>query len=288
MTTNLEKRIKDVIDPVNDGIILSIYNDETSLGEFIKSIISENEAKALDIEYVYNHSGLKLISTLLILGQELYNGFTDELKHKVNSIIKVRFCEKWKKLYNTLIMKYDIISPYDMKIEEKGTNDITISKNAQDVLDRKDTNSKSENSTNNINDKTTSSIDTTTNEVEDGSINSDDEHKVSGYNNDEYVKDTHDITTDTSKNTTNGTSNTKRDDTRTKTDTYENNTRKDTIDKTESETRENPTTRSITRIGNIGNITRQQLINEEREMLKWQFFNVVFDDIDTVVTRGMF
>lgn len=46
--------------------------------------------------------------------------------------------------------------------------------------------------------------------------------------------------------------------------------------------------RETTRKGNIGNITKQQLIEQQREMLKFQFFDVVYKDLDTVLTIHLY
>lgn len=46
--------------------------------------------------------------------------------------------------------------------------------------------------------------------------------------------------------------------------------------------------RHYTRKGNIGNHTNQQLINEEREMLKFQIFDTIYDDLDSVLTLSKY
>lgn len=43
--------------------------------------------------------------------------------------------------------------------------------------------------------------------------------------------------------------------------------------------------RAITRKGNIGNVTMQQLTAQQREMLQWQLFDVIFADTDRLLTR---
>ena len=42
-------------------------------------------------------------------------------------------------------------------------------------------------------------------------------------------------------------------------------------------------TRELTRSGNIGVTTSQQMIASERELWQWNYFNVVFHDIDSVL-----
>ena len=45
---------------------------------------------------------------------------------------------------------------------------------------------------------------------------------------------------------------------------------------------------TIRRSGNIGNKSQQQLIEEERELLQWQLFDVIFNDLDSVLTRSKY
>lgn len=52
---------------------------------------------------------------------------------------------------------------------------------------------------------------------------------------------------------------------------------------TRSRTTDN--TREIVRKGNIGNVTMQQLTEQQREMLQWQLWDVIFADTDKLLTR---
>ena len=49
--------------------------------------------------------------------------------------------------------------------------------------------------------------------------------------------------------------------------------------------RTNTIDRDITRKGNIGNVTLQNLTAQQREMLQWQLFDVIFADTDKLLTR---
>lgn len=64
-------------------------------------------------------------------------------------------------------------------------------------------------------------------------------------------------------------------------------------DKTDGESnreydRENPKHREYTRKGNIGNITRQNLIKEEREVLEYQILETIYNDILSVICRNSY
>lgn len=51
---------------------------------------------------------------------------------------------------------------------------------------------------------------------------------------------------------------------------------------------ENSTDRTLTRSGNIGVTTSQQMIESERNLWMWNFFDTVFADIDKVLTLGIY
>lgn len=53
-------------------------------------------------------------------------------------------------------------------------------------------------------------------------------------------------------------------------------------------TRENPHTRDYTRKGNIGNTSRQELVEQQREVLKYQIIDTIYKDIASVVVRGKY
>lgn len=53
-------------------------------------------------------------------------------------------------------------------------------------------------------------------------------------------------------------------------------------------TRNGAHTRSATRSGNIGNMTSQQLIEEEINLRKHQIIDIIFDDLDNVLTRNFY
>lgn len=70
------------------------------------------------------------------------------------------------------------------------------------------------------------------------------------------------------------------------TDTNENTYNSDVSENRTNEfSRENPTSRTTNRVGNIGNIPIQELINKEREVWTYQLWDVICSDLDTVLTR---
>ena len=52
--------------------------------------------------------------------------------------------------------------------------------------------------------------------------------------------------------------------------------------------RENPRTRQYTRVGNIGNTSFQDLVKQEREVLKYQIIDTIYSDIATILCRNKY
>lgn len=65
------------------------------------------------------------------------------------------------------------------------------------------------------------------------------------------------------------------------------NTRTDNL--SEGETGDSTTTRTLTRSGNIGVTTSQQMVQSQRDLWLWNFFyNIVFPDIDRILTLSTY
>lgn len=287
-------RLIDIIEnPEVKSIFKSMYDDEGDLGAFIKTILKEPDIVAIDMDYLYNHSGYKKISVFLSAAMELFNGMTDDVYNRINSILEVRFLKKWQSLWDSLSFDYDPISPYDMKITEDTKETLMETSSKFDTKTHKDDNTRIVSDIDNVIDTFTGKYEGSNQETSENSKSSTNNNNVYAYNSTDATNYDEDLSAETSKDTTDGTNTRSTDESRTKKDTRDITTNDDlshTENNHSSETinRENPINKTIERKGNIGNITRQQLINEQRELLQWQFLNVVYNDIDTVVTRGMF
>lgn len=212
--------------PQKNGIIsyLSSLTD-LPISSVLNEIIGDDFALNFDIEYIYNKSGKKLISSLLMSflenREEISETFplTKEQMTTISHIISNRYTFKWQRLYDIYKTNYDAMSPYDMSIDEESS----------DTLDTK---SKSTNS-------------------------STDQSNFFGYNDtsDDGVPQSRDI---------------------------------NTTERTDEYNRTNPKTRTITRKGNIGNITKQELIEKERNVLKWQMWDTIYGDLDNILTSGIY
>ena len=62
----------------------------------------------------------------------------------------------------------------------------------------------------------------------------------------------------------------------------------ETIDETETHDLTLQNDRELTRSGNIGVTTSQQMITSERELWNWNFFNTVFEDIDSIICLDIY
>lgn len=252
-------RIEDVFqEPFTNGLLYNLVK-VGSLGYILEDIMN-NSMSNLDMEYVYNRSGKKkvsgLVAHLLSKSTIFVNGFpqlgTDDYV-LIGDILRNRFGTKWLKARETIKYDFDPLTPYDMSIHE----------NVQDTL------SSTKNTSGTRNNKSDYEENTSTEEHVDGnSVNN-----VFGFNSADEVGDSTSQTNDNSSRTSSNNTETSQNEERESQEIY---------------SRENPIIRDLTRKGNIGNITKQQLIEQQRELLQWQFFNIVFDDIDSVLTRGMF
>ena len=204
----------------------------------------------LDMDYYGNYSGEKIISPLV--NKKLVEGvLTSENQSQLAAVLFNMFGTNWTKEWGTMSAEYDPIANYDMT--EIMTDDETVIEygKTEDVTD------------DNTHTKTGTETDTPTVAITTADT-------VHGFNS------TDPVPTDGRTETPSGT------------DIME-------YDVTESDGRTVGTelggsdthTRNytLTRQGNIGVTTTQQLLQSERDLWKWSFFiDVVFPDIDRVFT----
>lgn len=212
-------------DVYNNGLFKNIFGSNTDVGNLLKGIY--NTADILDVEYLYKRSGNKKVSVMIenfVLSRGLSGDGCPITTKQLNIIINIinsRYYNKWQKEYDTLSLKYDVLNPYKMEINE--TNDDTLT------------------SSNNKN-------------YADSQSN---QGYVTGYDSDVAHK------SDSTELSQDGTS-------------------------SDSYTRSANNARNLSRKGNIGNVTYQKLIEEERRILEWQFADIIFTDIDKLLTRPVY
>lgn len=228
-----------------------IFSDLANLPDV--SMPWEEYADALTLDFAYYaRSADKIVSP--IVNRKANDSYLDS-NSRLSIALAIYTMNKtnWEKLYNTLSAEYSPLSNYDMIESET----IETSENST-VLD-------------------TGSIETSKdgNDTETGTINdsgaSSGQNGIYGFNSSQSVGS--DDTEQTSSNTETHNLTFGHDTTDT-----------ETRDLTHTNERENEVTRTMSRSGNIGVTTSQQMLNSEREVWQWIFFDKVFSDIDSFLT----
>lgn len=285
------KKLSEIF-PITDGIFVNMASIQGSnLPWKAKSIDNY-----LDTEYSLLRSGDKAISPLVEKLLESDGTMTESNKLIIATTIYQRFVLKWTKLYATLSLNYNPIENYSMVETHTGTETRTNTPNnrkettTQSSEDWKLTESQAPSEDYSIK-VTQTPTDWTTTESADGDENTiSTEHEVSAFNSG-YEDGTKDTTTTSRKveTTQSGTYDTETTQTgsidieRTQTGTL---TTEHTIEgKDEDETLFNTT---LTRSGNIGTTTSQMMIGSERELWLWDYFEIVFSDIDKMLTLPIY
>ncbi len=253
---------------------------------------SPDISRQLNLAYHGNNSGKKEISPLvdsLIVEEKL----TDNDKTIIAMSLYTIYSDKWKKLYNVLSLEYKPIENYNMEETEKtvGSNENTdtittntnVTNNSTETNKGTNTSSDTENTTG---DNTITDNETTTENNEVNNANS-----LFGFNSSTGVNSDSQTGTETKNGTKENTHKDALKGTRT-------NEHSENIDmskatnqigetkdlKDETHTGNNTQDRTLTRHGNIGVTTSQQMLQSEIELWQWNFFQGVFKDIDTMLT----
>ena len=225
-----------------------------------------NISSMLDMEYYGNVSGEKIVSPLV--RKKLSDGelsAADQLA--IATSIFAIYGTNWAKEWATLSEIYDPIANYDM--EEKLTNDITQMAHGK-------THTRTDNTTEQRTDNL--SHGKTGTETQTPLVTKQTNDSTYGFNSSTAVPSG--SRSESSGGTDTMTYNTTETDTGTS-------TMHNTGTVTDADTGTDTNTRNytLTRKGNIGVTTSQQLLQSERDLWKWVFFNdVVFPDIDRVMT----
>lgn len=260
-----KKRLIDVVPEWQTKGVFTYLNE--------KEVPWDIPAANLDLAYFGNHSGEKIISPVVrkILVNDV---LPDVALSNLATTIFYLYNSYWEKEWATLTAQYNPISNYDMTetetIERSGTESGTdghTKTNTGTVIDA-GTHSNT----------TTGSTDTTT------SANNTSEDELSAFNSSDYVDDRKNT------NAASATSDTDMSETRNGTT---GNTRTDDLSEgfngTHSGSHSDTEDRTLTRSGNIGVTTSQQMLESERELWLWNFFDdVVFPDIDKILTGAVY
>lgn len=213
-----------------------------------------NINETLDISYHGDH-GDRLISPLVRKLLNTDNELTTENRQKLASVIYNLFIDQWTHEWNLLSAEYDPISNYNMEEIEtpaETTNTITPAETTT-------TNTPAETTIETLPPKTVT------------------ENVVSGFNSEDYV--------DSTKSTITGDSNNKGSESLSVDHSGSIST---DVDAAGTEVFTVQHDRKLTRQGNIGVTTTQQMMQSEIELWKWNFYRSVFKDIDSVLTLKIY
>lgn len=273
------KRLLDFYkNPYQNGIFYSMSKIPDFVEIFQKlGINTENDMHAIDVDYLYNHSGLKTVSFMI---EEILKGFIldddnsfvevksgkrvtwDYIINEidfllVNTVIRIKYLKKWSDLADTVYVQFDMLKPYSMSVSEESKEE--LSSEGKDSSDTKDV---------------TETTDTTSSSSS-GQSSSKEKGFRSGFNSSSPVpvENSESETESESSATENSTQHVENTGTRSSKSEYSRGT---TIGKT------------IIRSGNIGNRSSQELIEEQRKMLLYQIFDTIYNDLDSVLTRSKY
>lgn len=251
--------------PRQTGIFFRFKNDSIMSQIFTTlNVITDDDYHALDIDYIYNHSGDKTISTALdylysnrvddMNGRNAFAGFraatwesiVDEVSDTIiQQIIKNKFANKWQQLATSTMSEIDNFNAYHMEVSDK----------IEGSLESSDTNK-----------STTSSSGSNSGTSKDGTTSKD---NIFAFNS------TGEVPTDSSEGERN---------TEESSEYSDNGSRKSdgTYNRTDS------SQRTITRKGNIGNKSPAQLVEEFRTLMLYQIYDIIYKDLDSVLTRSKY
>ena len=214
--------------------------------------------------------------------------FTSEYENSNNifaNILSAKYKKKWNQAMTVIRTEYDPTYNYDMTEQSTDTHKGTVTGNSEEVGNKTDTNTNSSNST-----TTYGKIDDLTRS---GTLKED---NSSSNSSNKYGMNTNTAHPDT---TGSGTSNTTTTDTRGEKNTSSGNdkneyseTNKLVSDSTNThdstETTDMTDTHTLSRKGNIGVTTTQQMIQSDLELWQWIFLDTVIQDINNTLTLSIY
>ena len=220
---------------------------------------TENNA-LLDLDYIYRWSGYKSISPLV----RHLQGDDDQLSNSAYAtlagIIWAHYGTAWTKKYEALTTDYRPLENYNMVEHEES-----------EIVDDADTRLTGAAAANVISDNSQ----TTSRESGTHNLSESSSHNVYGFNSNSAVpaeSDSHSLNESSSNNTTDTTTGSRTQSTNL--DTKYDNTR--------------GIERDLTRSGNIGVTTSQQMLESELQLRAYRFFEEVYKDVDRITALPIY
>lgn len=238
---------------------------------------SEIPVKQVDSFYFDSHSGERFSSKFVInrLGDD--DILSDINRELIAKTVYLRFRKQWIRLWSTMSPSYSPLTNYNMEETVEGTESSTRTPD----LTKGDTgtvqSTGQDKRTPDLSRKGTGTV------KDDGSTTNNNQNGIWGFNSSTSVPSDMSDGTATNENTTT------RDltETETGTDTTDR-TNTDTYNRSYTETGIDTTagtsSRKLTRTGNIGTNTFQNLLQQERNIWSYDYFEQIFKDVDSVLT----
>ena len=268
-TINLNKMIDVYANYPTDGGVFSLMNN----APWVDTMTGLN----LDIAYLDGHSGERYCSNIINRRLDDSDVLSTDNRTLISNILWAMFGIQWTRLWATMNPTYEPLTNYQMRETMEGSESSTRTPD----LTKGDTGTVQ---TSGQDKRTPDLTRTGTGTVKDnGSGTNKNKNGIWGFNSSESVPSDMSDGVLTNENTTT------RDltDTETGTDTTDH-TNTDTYNRSYTETGTDTTagtnSRKLTRTGNIGTNTFQNLLQQERAIWMYDFFEQVFKDVDSVLT----
>lgn len=111
--------------PIDNGIYYILSQNSTFSEIFAKlGITMAEQFHALDLEYIYNRSGMKLVTDFM---QMIYSKAIPNTNSLI-AVIQMKFAKKWNELVSTLDYDYNPLEPYQMTVEDNLSEQIDRSR----------------------------------------------------------------------------------------------------------------------------------------------------------------
>lgn len=265
---------KTVNDVYKNWITSGIFSD---LQNFAVPWKDKNINHELDIAYHGNRSGDKIVSVIIDKLLNSDGSISQENRNRIASSMFSVYGENWKHLWNTTIQEYNLLDNTDAYITE--------TTESQQNTDSSNNSTDTGTVTHGISgDDTTTQTGTVTTGGK-STENTTNSNSVYGFNSD--------VASNSDAQSRNGTTDVNQTETRDTTDKLTHNTTdKETRDLKTGLTGSEKVTGTIThethRHGNIGVTTNQQMLEEERKLWEWNYFESIFSDVDKFLTIGIY
>lgn len=271
------------METINLNKMIDVYSNYPTDGGVFSPMVSAPwvdtmSGTNLDIVYLDGHSGERYCSNFINHRLNDSNVLSSDNRTLIANILWAMFGIQWTRLWATMKpVEYDPLTNYQMQETMEGTENSTRTPDltkgdtgtVQTTGQDKRTPNLTRNGTGTVNDN--------------GSATNTNQNGIWGFNSSTSVPSDMSDGTATNENTTT------RDltETETGTDTTDR-TNTDTYNRSYTETGTDTTagtsSRKLTRTGNIGTNTFQNLLQQERNIWMYDFFEQVFKDVDSVLT----